>query len=166
MKTNHFLLTILCLFSVCGVVFGDRQLEKAEISEILQKLTNQPRKTWISAGTIQAIHEEYRAPKVTDADEISNQIRQAVQEYQNSTNKRELTEELQKMRFDAIPFNVRYKLSNEYTMNSSVVVKYDGERFNWEISTNSRTDSVKPGVELGSNDMTDHFDLAWNARRK
>jgi hypothetical protein len=166
MKTNHILLTILCLFSVSGVAFGDRQLERSEILEILKNLTSQPRKTWLSAGTIQATHEEYKAPKITNASEISNRIRQAVREYQNNPDKPELTEELQKMRLDAIPFNVRYQLSNEYTMNSSVVVKYDGERFSWEISANSRTDSVKPGPDLEGNDMTDHFDLTWNAKRK
>ncbi len=166
MKTKQFFLTILCLFSVCSIVFGDRQLERDEVLQILQELTSQPRKTWISAGEIRATHEEYRAPKLTDAGEIGSRIRQAVQEYQNNPNKRELAEEIQKMRLDAIPFNVRYRLSNEYTMNSSVVVKYDGERFSWEISANSRSDSVKPGPDLEGNDMTDHFDLAWNARRK
>jgi hypothetical protein len=166
MKTNQYLLTILCLFSVCGVVFGDRQLERAEILEILQNLTSQPRKTWISAGTIQAIHEGYRAPKTTDSIELNSEISKAIKDYQNDPDKRELTEELQKMRLDAMPFNVRYRLSNEYTMNSSVVIKYDGERFSWEISTNSRTDSVKPGPDLEGNDMTDYFDLDWNAKRR
>ena len=166
MKTNHILLTILCLFSVSGVAFGDRQLERAEILQILQKLTSQPRKTWIAAGEIRATHEEYRAPRVTNPTEINSQISQAIREYQNNPDKRELTEALQKMRLDAIPFNVRYRLSNEYTMDSSVVVKYDGERFSWEISASSRTDSVKPGAELEGNDMTEHFDLTWNASRK
>jgi len=166
MKTKHYVLTILCLLSVSGIAFGDRQLERAEILQILQKLTSQPRKTWISAGEIQATHEEYRASRTTNPNEINSQISQAIQEYQNNPNKRELTEELQKMKLDAIPFNVRYRLSNEYTMNSSVVVKYDGERFSWEISENSRTDSVKPGPDLEGNDMTNDFDLAWNARRR
>ncbi|MFC1793534.1 cysteine peptidase family C39 domain-containing protein [Planctomycetota bacterium] len=166
MNTKCFLLTILCLFSVSGVAFGDRQLEKAEILQILQKLTSQPRKTWISDGTIEANHEEYKAPKITNESTISTEITNAIQEYQNNPDKLELTEELQKMKLDAIPFNVRYRLSNEYTMNSSVVVKYDGERFSWEISANSRTDSVKPGPDLEDNDMTNDFDLAWNAKRR
>src|SRR4030042_1003064 len=165
MKTKHFVLTILCLFSVSGIALGDRQLEKAEILQILQKLTSQPKKTWISAGTIQATHEEYKAPETINPYEINSQINQAIQEYQNNPNKLELTEELQKMKLDAIPFNVRYRLSNEYTMNSSVVVKYDGERFNWEISVNSRTDSVKPGPDLEGNYMTNDFNLAWNTER-
>jgi len=165
MKTNHVFLTILCLFSVSSVAFGDRQLEKAEILQILQKLTSQPRKTWISAGTIQATHEEYRAQKVTDASEVSSRIRQAVQEYQTNPGKRELTEETQKMMLDAIPFNVRYRLSNECTMNSSVVVKFDGNRFYWEINVDSRKDSVIPGATLEANYMTRQFNLDWNAER-
>lgn len=165
MKTNYCLLMILCLFSISSVAFGDRQLERAEILQILQKLTSQPRKTWISAGMIQATHEEYRAPQVIDADEISNRITRAIQEYQNNQDKPELTEELQKMRLDATPFNVRYRLSNEYTMNSSVVVKFDGNRFYWEINVDSRTDSVKPSASLDANYLTRQFNLNWNANR-
>jgi hypothetical protein len=165
MKTKHCVLTILCLFSINGIAFGDRQLERAEILQILQKLTSQPRKTWIAAGTIQAIHEEYRAPKITNASEISTEITKAIQEYQNSPDKLELTEELQKMRLDAIPFNVRCRLSNEHTMNSTVVVKFDGNRFYWEINVDSRSDSIKPNAVLEDNFMTKQFDLEWNSRR-
>jgi len=69
------------------------------------------------------------------------------------------------MMLDAIPFNVRYRLSNEYTMNSDVIVKFDGDRFYWEINVTSRTDSVKPGESLEGNFMTEQFDLDWNAKR-
>jgi hypothetical protein len=69
------------------------------------------------------------------------------------------------MALDAIPFDVRYRLSNEYTMSSTVVVRFDGERFYWEINVDSRTDSVERDAALSSNYMTRHFDLEWNARR-
>ena len=69
------------------------------------------------------------------------------------------------MKLDAIPFDIRYHLSNEFTMNSAVVVRFDGERFYWEINVQSRTDSVKPGKDLEDNFMTKQFDLGWNARR-
>jgi hypothetical protein len=165
MKTKNCVLMMLCLFSLSGVALGDRQLERAEVLQILRKLTSQPRKTWIAAGTIQATHEEYRAPKITDSGTINAEITKAIQEYQNNPDKRELTEELQKMTLDAIPFNVRYRLSNEYTMNSTVVVKFDGSRFYWEINVNSRTDSIKPNATLEDNFMTRKFDLEWNSRR-
>ncbi len=165
MKPKHFVSAILCLLSLSGIAFGDRQLDRAEILQIFEKLTNQPRKTWISAGTIEATHEEYKAPKAIDLSKVNDQINKQIQEYQGDPNKPELTENLQKMRLDAIPFNVRYGLSNEYAMNSTVVVRFDGDRFYWEISVNSRTDSVKPGADLEGNFMTNHFNLDWNARR-
>ncbi|MEE9370710.1 MAG: hypothetical protein V3W45_04470, partial [Sedimentisphaerales bacterium] len=148
MKTKNILLTVLFLLSVSCAAFADRELDRTEILQIFEQLTSQPKRTWISAGTIEATREEYKAPKTTDRNEINNQINQSVQEYQSSPNKRELTEELQKMKLDAIPFNVRYELSNEYTMSSIVTVRYDGNRFYWEINVDSRADSVKPGKDL------------------
>jgi hypothetical protein len=165
MKTRNFASIAVFLLCVSGVAFADRPLERTEVLQIFQKLTNQPRKTWIPAGTIEATHEEYRAPKAMDANVVDGQINKETQRYQSDPNKRELTQELQKMRLDAVPFNTRYKLSNEYTMSSTVIVKFDGDRFYWEINVNSRADSVKPGAGLAGNFMTDQFDLDWNARR-
>jgi len=165
MNTKQSVVSILIVFSIGSVALADRPLDRAEILRIFEKLTSQPRKTWIPAGTIEATHEEYRAPKTTDLTEINQQIKDKIQEYQDNTNKRERTQNLQKMRLDAIPFNVRYRMSNEYTMNSTVVVKFDGERFYWEINADSRQDSVKPSPDLEGNFMTDHFDASANGRR-
>jgi len=165
MKTKHFVLAIILLLTVGCVAFADRQLDRAEILQIFEKQTSQPGKTWMLTGVIEATHEEYRAPKTTDLTEVNNQINKEIQEYQSNPDKRELTESLQKMRLDAIPFNVRYRLSNEYTMSSTVTVKFDRDRFYWEINVGSRTDSVKPGIDLEDNFMTEQFDLDWNARR-
>jgi hypothetical protein len=163
-RRQAVLIGVLVQFINC-VAFADRPLDRTEILQIFQKLTSQSRKTWIPAGTIEATHEEYRAAKTTDSDEINAQINQEIQEYRDNPNKRELTEDMQKMRLDAIPFNVRYKLSNEYTITSSVTVRFDGDRFYWEINVDSRTDSIKPGKDLEGNFMTEQFNLDWNARR-
>lgn len=165
MKTKIFTPIVVSLLCVSGVAFADRPMDRAEILQIFQKLTSQPRKTWIPAGTIEATHKEYRAPKVMNTDVLNAQINKEIQQYQSDPNKRELTEELQKMRLDAEPFNARYRLANEYTMDSTVIVKFDGSRFYWEINATSRTDSVKPGKDLAGNFMTKQFDLDWNARR-
>ncbi len=165
MRTKHSILAILLsLFTSCAAL-ADRQLDRGEIVEILEKLTSQPQNTWISAGTIEARHEEYRPPKISSTAEINRQITEQIREYQNNPNKRELSIELQKMKLDAIPFNVRYKLSNKYTMNSKVVVRFDGDRFYWEINVNSRTDSIRPDASLAGNYMTDEFDLNLNKKR-
>jgi len=165
MKTKHILLAVVLLLSVSYATFADRPLERTEILQIFQQLTNQPRKTWIPAGTIEARHEEYRAPKITDLNDINSRTKEKIAEYQSRPHKRELTENLQKMKLDALPFNVRYELSNKYTMSSTVTVRFDGDKFYWEINIGSRMDSVKPGKDLEGNFMTKYFDLNWNARR-
>jgi len=163
MRTKVFVLAVMVFFS--GTALADRTLERAEILQILETLTSQPKKTWLASGTIRARHEEYRAPQVTDPDEIAGRINQQVQAYLKNPNKLELTEKLQQMKLEAIPFNVRYKLSNEYTMRSNVIIRFDGTRFYWEIEVGSRTDSIKPPMELADNFLTEEFDLAWNQRR-
>jgi len=165
MKFQFLTFLIVVLLSTHSISLADRPLDRAEILQIFDLLVSQGRKTWIPAGTIEAAHEEYRAPKTTNPAEINSRINQKIQEYQSNSNKRELTEDLQKMMLDAIPFNVRYRLSNEYTMNSDVIVKFDGDRFYWEINVTSRTDSIKPGKSLEGNFMTEQFDLDWNAKR-
>ncbi|UCG59831.1 MAG: hypothetical protein JSU70_09980 [Phycisphaerales bacterium] len=165
MKTRSISFAVAFLLSVNCVAVADRELERKEILPIFRQLTSHPKKTWIPEGTIEAAHEEYRAPTETDPSEIRAEISTRIQEYRSNPNKPELTEHLQKMRLDAIPFNVRYKLGNEHTMKSSVVVRYDGEKFYWEINVDSRSDSVALPVELQGNFMAKHFDLDWNARR-
>jgi hypothetical protein len=165
MKTKYLALAfIFTLLSNCAA-FADRQLSRNEILQIFEKLTDGPKKTWTPTGTINATHEEYRAPKTTNSGEVNNRINEEIQEYQRGSNQRELTEELQKMELDAIPFNVRYRLLNEYTMNSTVVVRYDGNKFYWEINASSRRDSVRPDADLEHNPMTKEFNMDWNKRR-
>ncbi|MDD5459239.1 MAG: cysteine peptidase family C39 domain-containing protein [Phycisphaerae bacterium] len=164
LKSKRGIIFALFLLAICGHCLADRALEQAEILSIFQQLTQQPRDTWIPAGTIEAKHHEYRAAKTTDPDEINSKISEEVSAYQNNADKPERAEYLQKMRLDATPFNVRYKLSNEYTMDSSEIIKFDGERYRRDITTNSRTDSVKPDKSLAGNEMTDQFS-EFNNRR-
>ncbi len=156
---------IVIVLVLCPIASAERQLDRTEILEIFAALTQSPRKAWISVGTIEAEHEEYRAVKTTDANEIANAINQQVEAYQNEENKRELTEKLQQMKLEAIPFNVRYGLANEYTMDSTVLVRVDGDKFYWQIDVNSRSDSVGPAVDLAGNYMTKEFNLDWNEKR-
>ena len=57
----------IVLFMLCSTLcFGDRQLERSEIMQLLEQLTSQPRDTWIPFGKMEAVHEEYRAAKLLD----------------------------------------------------------------------------------------------------
>ncbi len=165
MKMNHFISAIVLVLLTSCLAFADRPLERAEVLQVFEKLTSQPRKTWIPAGTIQATRKEYRTPEITDLSEINSRTKGRIAEYQNRPDKRELTENMQKMKLDAMPFNVRYELSNKYMMSSTVTVKFDGDRFYWEINVDSRKDSIKPDKDLEDNFMAKHFDLNWNKRR-
>jgi hypothetical protein len=165
MNTRIFSVIIVIVLLGSGIAVADRPLGRAELLQIFEQLTAQPRKTWIAAGTIEASHQEYVASAVTDVNEINRQIAAEIQRYRNESNKRELTEEQQKRKLDAIPFNIRHELSNEYTMHSTEQVKFDGKRFYWEINVDSRSDSVKPGRDLADNFMTQQFDLGINKRR-
>ncbi len=165
MKARCILLAVIFLTAAGGNALAERQLDSGEIEQILQQLTSQQKESWIPAGVIEAQRQEYRAPTTTDVNEIKSKIKQKITEYMGKPDKVERTEGLQKARLDAIPFNTRYELANEYTMNSSVIVRFDGEKYYWEINVDSRTDSVKPGKELAGNYMTRQFNLAWNGKR-
>ncbi|MFZ0033431.1 MAG: hypothetical protein WAK60_00395 [Sedimentisphaerales bacterium] len=92
MKTKDIVSQLLILLSLCGVAFADKQLERTEVLQIFQKLTNQPRKTWIPAGTIEATHEEYKAPKEVNTNTLNSQINKEIQQYLSDANKKELSD--------------------------------------------------------------------------
>ncbi|KPK41896.1 MAG: hypothetical protein AMJ78_04225 [Omnitrophica WOR_2 bacterium SM23_29] len=150
------------LFSINNLTFAQRDLDKQELLDVLRALTARPRKTWIASGIIEAIREEYKAPRITDPSEIAQKINQARQAYRENPALIEGTDELRRRAYNAIPFNVRYKYSNECTMTSQVIVKYDGTRFYWEINVLARQDSVKPTPAMP---MSRYFNLDWNAKR-
>jgi hypothetical protein len=162
MRTPLALLAILLAPGLSAIALADRPLSTTEASEILAALADQARSKWIAAGTIEATHQEYVAAQVTDPAVINAEIQKAVNNYQPNP---AWTPEMQKMALDAIAFNVRYKLANEYTMSSNVTLKYDGDRFYWEIYVTSRRDSVTKDASLAGNFLTDEFNLAWNQRR-
>ncbi len=164
MKARFLLPVVVLSLSLTAVASGQRTLQSDEILQVFHKLTSQPRNTWIPAGTIEATHREQREPKITDSTVLRDEIDRRVKEYKDKPNKIELTDELQKMKLDAIPFNVRFKLANKHTMDSTVVVKCDGERFYWETNVDSRQDSVMPDWSLAGNFMTEQFDLPFNRK--
>ena len=171
MKSVSFLLTIVTSLCLSAAAWGQQTLSSGDIQKILQEVTSQPRHTWISVGTIAATHQELGTAKVTDEATIQSEINKAVQQYNNSS-KNEKTADLQTKKLAATPFNVRYKLSNEYSMISTVKVVYDNGRFNWDINVNSRSDSVTPAkYGVAGNCMTKQFDQVdslgrhWNHHR-
>ena len=116
MKIRNFVLAVILLFIAQGFAFADRQLDRTEILQIFKTLTDQPRKTWIPGGAIEATHLEY-------------------------------------------------KPSNGYIIESTVIVKYDGDKFYWEINVESNTKQAEPQRSGDSKSSHDDFDLNWNRKR-
>lgn len=164
MKTASILSIVAVSLCLSAAAFAQSTIDKVKTQDILKQLTSQPRKTWISAGTIQATHHEEGTAKVSDPAVVEAETAKAVSAYIKNDNKRELTSESQKDALDAIPFNVWYKLANEYSMDSTVAVRYDGQRFYWDIKITSRVDSDSP-KGLIKNSMTDEFHRDWNEHR-
>ncbi len=150
------------VFITDGVTSAERQLVRDEVLSIIQTLNEKPRKFWIASGVIEAIHFEYRAPKYEDEAEIEVLAQEELQAYIESPNKIERSRKLQEMKCNAIPFNVRYRLTNEYTMRSRHTIKVDNDKFLWQISVLSREDSIKPA---GGSFMSEYFNLNWNTER-
>ena len=153
------------VLSLGTVVWADKELQKDEIAGILSTLTQSPQKTWLAAGTIEAQHQRYRAPDTTDPNVIAQKIEEAVQAYQDETENVGVAGNLRQMTIEAIPFNVRYAMSNEYTMNTTILVRYDGDRFYWEINVDSREDSVLPSADLSGNYCIENFNMEGNQKR-
>ena len=112
---------------------ADRPLAREDILPILQTLSEPPRKFWIASGTMVATHSEYRAPKLETEGEIEALAQEELQAYLESPDKIEQTRKLQEMKCNAIPFNVRYRLGNEYTMRSRHTINVEGTKFHWQV---------------------------------
>ncbi len=163
MKKEWLTLGFVIFLSFCTQVRADRVLNHEEMQQIFHSLIANQQKTWISAGTMEAMHQSYEAPKVVNPDEINQKIETALQEYANNSDKPEKSADMQQMAYDAIPFNIQYKYGNEYKMTAYETVKYDGTRFYWEINVTSRIDSVQP--PMSATFMYDYFNLEWNGKR-
>ena len=116
MKMKNVALAVVLMFLLQNWALAERQLDRAEILQVFETLTRQPRKTWIPGGTIKATHSEYKS-------------------------------------------------SDGYVTDSTVTVKYDGDRFYWEINVDSRTKQAESEAEPTGRPSKDNFDLNWNKRR-
>jgi hypothetical protein len=56
-------------------------------------------------------------------------------------------------------------LSNEYRMTTNVTLRFDGERFYWQIELISRTDIARPDSNYANNAPAEEFDLNANTNR-
>lgn len=166
MKTNPILqFAIVILILAGGVLCADRELGRSEILALFAELTQTPCTGWIPQGTIEAVHNEYSPARNADPAALESLIRQEQEAYLTDEHKPEKADWLRKMRLDAIPFNVRAKYLNEWSMSTQDVLKFDGQRFYRELNVLSRQDSLKVPQELTGNYKVARFDLFANQTR-
>ena len=133
-----------CIFLLIpGTVWGQDRLNEKQVSCVLEELLHDTSPAWIKTGTIKATHIEYRAAKTTEETRIQERIIQEAQRQKQVENSPYLVSWLQEMQLEALPFNVRYKLSNEYTMETSHHISFDGVHYNYQRTVVSRRDSVE-----------------------
>jgi len=145
---------------------ADRALDRAEIMALFEARIAAGRLTWVESGVIRARHWEYHAATQPDAEKVEQAVQQAVLEHRSGVSSTSfLGANLRKQLLDALPFNTRYRLSNESAMASDVLLKYDGQRFFWQIDLESRYDSLELPPALTGNSMVRRFDAATNACR-
>lgn len=150
-------LFVLVLVATSSFVHADTELTQDEILGILKKLTANKAETWITSGVISANHEEYRAPRIEDANKVELEVEKSVNEF---LQKSKIAKEL-----EVIPFNTRYRLGNSYTMKTKEFVRFDGGKFYWQIKVDSRKDSIKPNQEDKINRFANYFDIDCNKVR-
>jgi hypothetical protein len=116
MKVRWFVFLIAVLTALQNIAFANRTLNRSEILEIFQLLTEHPQKTWIQKGTVEAKH-------------------------------------------------IRLETSTGYMAESEEIVRYDGERFVWQITMNSRTKTIVDDDEQQKVILEDRFDFKGNKKR-
>lgn len=158
-------LSIVIVLTLSTQSWSQETLIRSEILEIVDQLIQQQRTTWIETGTLEVRHTEYRAPILTDPQEIEAKISQAIADFRSNPDKIVKTEELQTQALNAIPFNTRYMYANEASMTTYEVVRVDQDRHCQDITVESRTESVSKPASLAHNEMTGDFDLRGNRRR-
>ncbi|MCF7974155.1 MAG: hypothetical protein K9N55_10095 [Phycisphaerae bacterium] len=163
-KSKTSLLSIIMLV-VTQVATAQSDLSQSEMEALIQKLTENPRETWLTQGSLNAVCVAYRAPALQDEQTLQSIIREKSEGYVSKPNKAQKTPALQAQFLEAIPFNTRYGLQNESTRVTSEYIIVDGEKFHCETSINSHQDSLAPGPRLAQNPYVRKFNLATNAQR-
>jgi len=164
MNRRHAAAAVLTLV-LAHISLADRVLDRAEILALFEARTAAGRLTWVESGVIRASHWEYRAAVQPDSQEVEQAVQHAVMEHRSGRTTVPLGAGLRKQLLDALPFNTQYRLSNESAMVSDVLLKYDGQRFFWQINLESRYDSLELPLALTGNPMVRRFDPAANAQR-
>jgi hypothetical protein len=153
------------MLAAIQVATAQSNLSQSDMEALIQELTENPRETWLTQGSLNAVCVTYRAPALQDEQTLQSIIAEKSKGYINNNNKAQSTPALQAQFLEAIPFNTRYGLQNESTRVTSEHIIVDGEKFHCETSISSHQDSLTPGPHLAQNPYVHKCNLATNAQR-
>ncbi len=161
MKLRYFSLALVVLVLIAIDVPGVTQdVSSSEIDLILQVLTSRQQTSWLDKGSAQVIRTRYQAAKTDDLYLVEQKVLEARQQYLDNPRKIVQSEEGQMLKYEAIPFNVRYDMLNEWRMTTRYNIAVDGEKFLQESENISREDSYP--IPDTATYMYEYFNLDWN----
>ncbi len=147
------------------IASAQRSLPQSELVSLIQQLTGNHRKTWLSHGSLKAVHTRHHAAAILDEEEIMAMIRQKSVDYENNPDKAQIPAFLQAKFLEAVPFNVRYDYQNDSTTITTEHIKVRGKKFYRETCIDSHTDSVTPTRVQAENHLINRWSLETNKRR-
>lgn len=161
-KMRFVWLVILMLGQIAS---AERILTESQLESLIQKLTENPRRTWLTQGSLKVVHTYYQAPAVLDEQEILSMIAEKTDDYNNNPEKAQKSAFLQAKFLEAIPFNVRYDHQNESTTVTTEYIKVDGARFYHESCIDSHQDTITPTHLQAENHLVNQLNVETNKRK-
>ncbi|NQV34197.1 MAG: hypothetical protein HQ515_16000, partial [Phycisphaeraceae bacterium] len=158
-KMRFVWLVILMLGQMAS---AQRILTKSQLESLIQKLTENPRQTWVTRGSLKVVHTYYQAPAVLNEQAILSMIAEKTEDYNNNPAKAQKAAFLQAKFLEAIPFNVRYDHQNESTTVTTETIKVDGARFYQETCIDSHQDSITPTRLQAENHFVNQLNVETN----
>lgn len=158
-------LSSLVIFATASLAMANVDLSPQQMDDLLKELAGEPKAGWLDRGTIIAEHHSFGGAKVTDDDEIQNQVQENLTLKEQFLAGKELIGTYKQAELDAVEFNTRYALKNEFNQVSRQTVKYDGGKFLWQIEVLDRNDTVERPSHLSDNHSVRDFDITANELR-
>ena len=165
MGRSRMKLLWLIILMLSQMAVAQKSLTQSELASLIQQLAESPKKTWLTQGSLKAVHTRYLAPAGLDEEEILAMIAKKTEDYQNNPEKAQKTAFLQARFLEAIPFNVHYDYQNESTTVTTEHIKVNGDKFYRETCIDSHTDSITATPLQAENHFINQLNLETNRER-
>lgn len=160
-----FLWLIILVFGQMSAAAAQKSLTKPQLEALIRRLTENPRETWLSKGSLKAVRTHHQAPAVLNEDEILAIIEEKIEDYKSNPTKPQKDPLLQAKYLQAIPFNVRYDYQNASTTVTTEYIRVDEDKFYRETCIDFHEDSITPTRRQAENNFVHQMNLKTNKRK-